>query len=403
LGNDFRSVARLTRILYKKKLFRYPINGADVVLKMGVGESLHALVSYARAKMVSSTEDAKTFEEWVSAQFGKKLYQTFFRTYTEKVWGIPCSEIGAEWAAQRIKGLDLLTVAKKALGLSRKNVKTLVDQFNYPTKGAGMMYTRMSEIVQERGHRLLLDTSVTRIVRDGDTVKALVVNNPTEGEIRIEADHFLTSMPITHFIRQIDPPAEPNVIDSAGMLYYRDHVTVNLVIDGADLFPDQWIYVHAPDVKMARLANYNNFSNEMPAKKNTTLVSVEYFTFQNDDVWGLSNSDLVALGTEEITRMGLIPKGSAQQGWVVRETESYPTYYMGYQQPFDTVRSALDRLTNCTPIGRGGMYKYNNMDHSLYTGLLAARNLLAKDGRKYDLWQVNIDAEYHEGAVVSGK
>ena len=399
LGNDFRPVQRLTRIQYKGQFFRYPISAGDALMKMSPHESLYALISYVYAAIAGNASKATTFEEWITAKFGKKLYRTFFKTYTEKVWGIPCSEIGADWAAQRIKGLDVKTIIKNSLGIGKGKVKTLVDQFNYPTRGAGMMYERMAEHTTEKGHEYLLGTTVVKLEREGDTVKAAIVRTSDGSEMRVEAEQFVSTIPITHLVDALDPALPQNVVAANEALYYRDHVTVNLVIDGDNLFPDQWIYVHSPDVKMARLANYNNFSAEMPARKGTTLVSIEYFTFRDDEIWQMQDDDLVAFGADEITRLKLIPAGSVQQGWVVRETESYPTYYMGFQESFDTVKAAVDGLVNCTPAGRGGMYKYNNMDHSLYTGLLAGRNLVRKTDT-FDLWNVNIDAEYHESAEV---
>ena len=402
LGNDFAPVSRLTRVQYGGKLYRYPISAGDALAKLGPIEATHSMISYMTAKLTRNADKAETFEEWISARFGDKLYRTFFKTYTEKVWGIPCTEIGADWAAQRIKGLDLVAVLKNSLGIGRGKVKTLVDQFDYPTKGAGMMYERMAEFAAGEGHEFLLGAEVIRIEREGERLKAAVVKTSDGEERRVSADQFVSTIPITHFVNALSPAVDDDVRAASDALYYRDHITVNLVVEGDDLFPDQWIYVHSPDVRMARLANYNNFSKAMRARPGTTLVSIEYFVFQDDDIWSMSDDELRAFGTDEIERMKLIPKGAAQQGWVVRETESYPTYYMGFQEPFDKVRGAVDALSNCTPAGRGGMYKYNNMDHSLYTGLLAARNLLASD-EQYNLWQVNIDAEYLEAAEISSE
>jgi protoporphyrinogen oxidase len=402
LGNDFQPVSRLTRILYKNKLFKYPVSAIDALPKMGMIEAVHALSSYLYARVAKNADESETFEQWVSAKFGDKLYKTFFKTYTEKVWGIPCAEIGAEWAAQRIKGLDLKAVIKNSLGLGSGGAKTLVDQFNYPVRGAGMMYERMGERVVEKGQTIMLNTEVRSVERDGDRVTAIIAHHPDEGHLRFESEHYVTSMPITHFVAATTPAFDADVLEAAEALYYRDHITVNLVIDGNSLFPDQWVYVHATDVEMARLANYNNFSSSMAAKKDTTVVSVEYFVFHDDDLWKKTDDELVRFGTEELERTGLVPVGSTQKGWIIRETESYPTYYLGFQEPYDKIKGAMDSLSNCTPVGRGGMYKYNNMDHSLYTGLLAGRNLVAGD-RKYDLWQVNIDAEYHEAASVENE
>ncbi len=398
LGNDFRPVQRLTRIYYSGKLFKYPINAIEAITKLRPVESLHALISYSYACMTRDPKKALNFEEWVTAQFGEKLYETFFKIYTEKVWGIPCREIVAEWAAQRIKGLNLSALIKNAFGIQKQNIKTLVDEFDYPTNGSGMMYERILESLLDSGQSFLNYHTVTNInTKDNkiDSIQA-ISNDGIQTEIYFQ--HLITGIPVTKFINMIYPSFDNEIIQATETLYYRDHITINLVVDAPDLFHDQWIYVHSPDVKMARVANYNNFSNKMPAKKGTSLLSVEYFVFANDHLWKMADDDLIAFAVDELTLLHLIPKGSALQGWVVRETETYPTYYLGYRSSFLKIRSAIDTLENCMPVGRGGLYRYNNMDHAIYTGMLATRNILSNNRNRYDLWRVNIDAQYLEGA-----
>ncbi len=398
LGGDFRPVRRLTRIFYRDEFFLYPVSALDALPKLGAVQAAHALLSYLYAAVARDAGKAGTFAEWVSAKFGTKLYESFFKTYTEKVWGIPCSEIGADWASQRIKGLDLTEVIKNAFGLALGNrPKTLADEFDYPSMGAGMMYERMAERAAESGVDFLFDVEVRALERRGDRVRAVLVEGP-DGQVRIESREFISTLPLTRFLTMLRPAPGPEVLEACEALYYRDHITVNLVIDRDELFDDQWIYVHAPDVQMARLVNYNNFSDRMAGLPGTTPVSAEYFVFRTDELWKMEDADLVDLARDEIERMGLIPKGSAQQGWVVRETDSYPTYYLGYEAPYERVKKAVDSLANVHPAGRGGLYKYNNMDHSLYSGMLAARNLTSPRGERYDVWRINIDAEYQEGA-----
>ena len=399
LGPDFRSVSRLTRIFYKGKLFLYPVKAGDVFSKLGLVESAHVGYSYAVAQ-VSRGGQAQTFEEWVTKKFGRKLYETFFKTYTEKVWGIPCDQIGAEWAAQRIKGLDLAQVVKNALPWGRaKGIKTLVDEFDYPVRGAGQMYEVMAQNAQSLGVELSLETDVVSFDREGANLRSVVVRG-SDGELRrIRARHFFNSAPLTRFCQLLTPsPPEP-VARAAEALYYREHVTVNLLLDGEDLFPDQWIYVHSPDVKMARLANYNNFSDSMVKAKNKTAVSVEYFTFKHEELWRLPDEDLMDLAVAELDRMGLAGRGRVEGRWVVRETESYPTYYLGFEEPYSVLKAHLGGFANLSPIGRGGMYKYNNQDHSTMSGILAARNYLKLEGSPYDVWSLNIDADYQESAA----
>ncbi|KJR42045.1 protoporphyrinogen oxidase [Candidatus Magnetoovum chiemensis] len=400
LGSDFKPVERLTRILYGNKYFNYPIKASEALLKLGPATSLKAMLSYLLA-LAGEKKQPLTFEEWVVQNFGEKLYTIFFKTYTEKVWGIPCNQIGAEWAAQRIKGLDIIEVIKNALFKGKKNtVKTLVDQFNYPILGAGQMYEAMlNRSLVNSKVQVLYNNRVTAINHKDNTVTSVDIEGPSSETTKITAKHFFSSIPLTHFFKFLNPAQSDDINKAVDALYYRDHITVNILADGDDLFPDQWIYVHSPEVKMARLANYNNFSRLMVGSKNKTALSVEYFVFQSDKLWKDKDSDLVELAGDELNFMGLVNKKAIEKAWVVRETESYPTYYLGFQEPYEKLRNAVDKFTNLHAIGRGGMYKYNNQDHSIYSGLLGARNYLQSD-KRYNLWNINIDCEYHEKAEI---
>ncbi|MBI4245251.1 MAG: FAD-dependent oxidoreductase, partial [Planctomycetes bacterium] len=385
----------LTRIYYKNKYFNYPIKAFDTLYKLGLLESSQAMLSFIASKFRPKSEP-KTFEDWISQKFGRKLYETFFKTYTEKVWGIPCNQIGAEWAAQRIKGLDIVQVIKKAMfGNKSKAVKTLVEQFDYPRLGAGQMYEVMADQTVSSGGELILGSRVTVFNRDGNAIKSIAVNDGKE-ETLITANHYFTSIPITHFVKMLSPVESKEVINAAEALYYREHITVNLLIDKDDVFPDQWIYIHSPDVKMARIANYNNFSKDMVGHNAKTALSVEYFVFQHDNIWKRSDDELKDLAIEELSFLNIVDPKRVESAWVVRETESYPTYYLGFKDHYDILRKAIDKYTNLSAIGRGGMYKYNNQDHSTLSGILAARNYLKLSGSPYDLWSINIDAEYLE-------
>ena len=398
LGADFRPVSRLTRVLFQDKLFRYPIKAADVVLKLGAAESARAILSYARAKFGPRLAPA-TFEDWVVQKFGRKLYEIFFKTYTEKVWGIPCDQIGAEWAEQRIKGLDIIQTLKQAVWPGgRARAKSLVSRFHYPVLGAGQMYEAMCERVTARGAKVMLGARVVGVRRRGDRIVSVTARGPDGGLVEVSAGHFFNSIPITHFVKMLSPPETDTALGAAGALYYREHVTVDLVADGEDLFPDQWVYVHSPDVRAARIANYNNFSKAMVGERGKTALSVEYFTFQSEPLWRSSDEELAGLATEELDRLRLVPRRSVERAWVVRETESYPAYYLGYRGAYEALRGCMERYTNLSAIGRGGMYKYNNQDHSTLTGILAARNYLKLCGAPHNVWDVNVDAEYHEEA-----
>jgi protoporphyrinogen oxidase len=396
LGEDFITVERLTRILYNKKLFDYPISALDSLSKLGLIESCVALFSYFKAK-AGKKKDIITFEDWISNKFGTKLYETFFKTYTEKVWGIPCNQIGKEFAEQRIKGLDIIQVLKNSITGTSK-VKTLVNQFDYPILGAGQMYEAWAEKVNSNGGTILLGCRVVSINETNYLIDNVEVSD-TQGNIfTISAKQFFNSIPITHFFDMVHPRVSEEIEESVFSLYYRDHITVNLSIDKIGLFPDQWIYIHNPDVEMARVANYNNFSKAMVSGENKTAISVEYFVFQGDEIWKMDEARLIDLAIEELSMVGLIDKHAVEQGWVVKETESYPSYYLGYKEAYNKLKEKLNLFQNIFPIGRSGMYKYNNQDHSTYSGMLAVRSYLNLNGSPFNLWNINIDAEYHEDA-----
>ena len=394
LGKDFIEVNRLTRIMYNKKLFNYPISAFDALSKLGLSNSTHALLSYLNT-FLKSKNNITTFEDWISANFGKKLYETFFKTYTEKVWGIPCNEIGKEFAEQRIKGLNILEVIKNTFYKSNKP-KTLIDKFNYPILGAGQMYEAWADKITSSGGNIILGSEVVNINQKDDLIESIEIISKDKKKLIINASQFFSSIPITHFFKLLNPQPKKRISIANSNLYYREHITVNLVISQTGIFPDQWMYIHEPSVKMARIANYNNFSETMIPNKRTTAISVEYFTFQNDKIWSMKNDDLVNLAINELVDTKIIDKLSIIEGSVIRETESYPTYYLGYKEHYNILKDEIDKFKNLATIGRGGMYKYNNQDHSTYSGLLAARNYLKIGKTKYNLWNINTEAEYHE-------
>ena len=399
LGNDFRPVRRQTRILYDNKLFDYPLNVKNALTNFGIIEAAHSAVSFAHAKARRSRTVPDTFEDWVIERFGGKLYRTFFKTYTEKVWGMPCREISADWASQRIKGLDLAAVLKKALPMPRSETpKTLVDEFDFPRLGAGMMYQRFAEQAEARGASILLGATVVAIDRMDERIKGIEIQGVDGERTRIEAEHYLSSVPITHLVKMTKPVFDDDVLQACDELYFRDHISVNIVVEGPSAFPDQWIYVHSQDITAARFADFRNFSTDMTHGRDVHLLGMEYFTFKGDNLWTRSDAELAELAIDELESIGFLRRARVTASTVIRETECYPVYYIGYDRQFAPVKNAVDSLTNLTPIGRGGMYKYNNMDHSIFTGLLAARNLAGATGRPYDLWRVNIDSEYHESA-----
>jgi protoporphyrinogen oxidase len=393
LGKDFIDVNRLTRIFYKNKFFFYPLKPFNALFNLGFLDTSLAVSSYGWARIFSRNRETITFEDWVTQKFGKKLFDTFFKTYTEKVWGIPCDQIGAEWAGQRIKGLSLLEAMKKAfLGSRGSKAKSLVEKFQYPVNGAGMMYEKMAQVIKENGGEILLNHEVTALSREKKSLTGVVAKNAGKDKT-FTADAYLISAPVTEMVSHLNPEAPTEVKTAADKLYYRDHLTVNLVINQPQIFPDNWIYVHSKNVQMARLSDYKNFSQKMVIDSKKCAVSVEYFCFKDDDIWKKSDNDLIELAKKELEVMDLVKPQLVEDGFVIRETEAYPTYYLGFAPHFNKVKEFIDSFDNLQMIGRAGMYKYNNQDHSIYTGLLAARNLL---GKNYDLWAVNNDAEYLE-------
>lgn len=395
LGEDALQVKRLTRILYNNRFFNYPLKPLDALFGLGVFVSVRALVSFIWAKWRFSGRRSQNFEEWVVNHFGEVLFRIFFKTYTEKVWGLPCTAIGAEWAAQRIKGLSLSTLIGSALFGQKKGkaqIKTLVDSFDYPKTGAGLVYEKMAKCVVDFGSIIESGTAAEVLHRNGNRIVS-VEGRGREGTRVVEVEHLFSSIPLTEFVMRLMPPAPDDVLEAARALYYRDHITVNLILNRRAIFPDNWIYVHSPEVRMSRIADYGNFSEFMLADKMRTCIAVEYFVFAHEELWASADSDIIALAISELDKVGLVRPHEVLDGFVVREKDSYPVYYVGHRPLFDRIKEYVDTLENVTLIGRGGMYKYNNQDHSILTGLLAARKYF---GQSHDIWEVNTDEEYLE-------
>lgn len=402
LGGNFQPVSRLTRIYYKNKYFNYPIRPADVLIKLGPIDSLITILSFLSSQLIKKNE-LITFEDWIVQKFGRKLYETFFKTYTEKVWGIPCNQIGAEWAAQRIKGLDVIELFKNALFRGKKEkINTLVEEFDFPLFGAGQMYETMCDKVVSQGVELMLESNVIRFKRQDNAIKSIDVLKSDGKEININAKQFFSSVPLAHYFRMLSPADSHQILNSAEMLRYRDHITVDLLIGRKNIFSDQWIYIHSPDVQIARIANYKNFSKAMVKDENTTALSVEYFVFMSDNLWNSTDEFLIDMAVNELEKMRLIKRCEVEKAWVVRETEAYPIYYLGYQDHYNLLKSRIDQFVNFYSIGRAGMHKYNNQDHSLLSGLLAARNYLKLPGSPFKMWDINVDTEYQERLANSG-
>ena len=397
LGDQLLRRPRLSRIFYDRKFFHYPLRPLDALRKLGPIRAARIMASYLRARL-RPIRPERSFEDWVVNRFGRLLFDIFFRTYTEKVWGMPTSEISSDWAAQRIKGLSLIGAALNALLPARPGrgevVKTLIEEFKYPRLGPGQMWEAVRDRVERDGGAVRMGQRVDRIEHDGSRVTAFVAVDGEGRRTRYHGRHFLSTLPIRHLVAALDPPPPLEVLQAADGLRYRDFLTVVLIVDRAETFPDNWIYVHEPDVRLGRIQNFKNWSPEMVPDAGTSSLGLEYFCFEGDDLWGMADEDLIALGRREIDAIGLVPASSVVDGCVVRMPKAYPVYDDSYRDRVGVVRRWLGCLGNLELAGRNGMHKYNNQDHSMMTALLAARNILGVGD--YDTWKVNTDAEYHE-------
>jgi protoporphyrinogen oxidase len=400
LGDEFIKVRRLSRIYYRGKFFDYPLKPGNALFGLGIGTSIACGLSYLKSKMFPIRPE-RSFADWVTNRFGRKLFSIFFRTYTEKVWGMPCEEISADWAAQRIKGLSLVKAVLHALVKPKAKggevVKTLIDAFEYPRLGPGMMWEKTAADIRAAGGEVTMGTEVVGIERGPGEVKSVRCRDASGREWVEEGDAFIVSMPLKETILKMNPPAPPEVQAAAQALRYRDFLTVALMVRQTDLFPDNWIYVHDPEVKLGRIQNFNNWSAEMVPQAGVTCLGLEYFCNENDSLWSMRDEDLVALGTRELAQLKLVDPATVIDGAVVRMEKAYPVYDESYQGNVDVIRAWLSGFSNIQPVGRNGMHKYNNQDHSMMSALIAARRLTGRETR--DPWKVNTDAEYHESAI----
>lgn len=398
LGADLIDVPRLSRIHYRGKYFRYPLNATEALLGLGPWEAARVVLSYIHTQLRPSlVED--TFEQWVSNRFGHRLFQIFFKTYTEKVWGVPCSEIRAEWAAQRIQGLSLVRAILAATALQKRpnGIRSLIHQFKYPRLGPGQMWQRCADLMVGEGGELLLNHEITSFELAGNCIVSAGVKTP-DGERRFEAEHFISTMPLRSLVRALGSSAPDAVKRSAEGLSYRDFILVALILDKPRLFPDNWIYCHTPGIRVGRVQNFNNWSSALVPDPTKTCLGMEYFCFQGDALWQQKDQDLVDMATRELDTLGLARGAKVIDANVVRMPKAYPIYDGAYRRHLDIIRSFLDTIPNLHTIGRNGMHKYNNQDHSMYTAMLAVANL---QGATHDLWAVNDDLDYHEEQLIT--
>jgi protoporphyrinogen oxidase len=396
--DDFLRRPRISRIQYRGKFYDYPIKPGNALRNLGFVEAVRCGFSYVWAR-VRPPRNQHTLEGYIVANYGRRLFNHFFKTYNEKVWGVPASEIAADWGAQRIKGMSLFAavwepIRAKFLGGrdKKKQVTSLIEEFNYPKYGPGQMWEKCTEIVGERGADLVFNAPVTKVEHaDG---KAVAVTTVTDGVAhRHECTDVISSMPISQLLEAMDPPVPADVLQAAKDLRYRDFMTVALVVPEKFGFDDTWIYIHDPDVEVGRIQNFASWSPYL-VKDGRTCLGLEFFVQEGDEMWTKSDEDLVEQGKRELEHLGLVDPKLVESGYVVRMPKAYPFYDWVYKQNVQKLRDWLETNTpNVHPVGRNGMHRYNNQDHSMYTAMLTVENLF---GASHDIWSVNVEEEYHE-------
>ena len=390
LDEEFIKVRRMSRIYYNGRFYHYPLRAFNALSNLGILESVLIILSYLSSQVWPYPKE-ETFEHWVSNRFGKRLYETFFKTYTEKVWGIPCNQILADWAAQRIKGLSLTSAVYNALFGIRK-AKTLIDEFDYPLKGPGMMWRRFQEKVDAGGGQVRLHSDTVSLKHEnGRITRAVYVENGERKEMPVE--HLISSASITSLVTMLDPKPPAEVLEAVAHLSYRAFIIVVLIINKRDLFPDQWIYIHSPNAKVGRIQNFRNWSAAMVPDPDKTSIGMEYFCTEGDEIWTMADNDLTAIASRELAALGLADPDDVADSCVLRQPKAYPVYDHEYSDYLSVIREYLEGFENLQTIGRNGMHRYNNQDHSMLTGLMAAQNVAGSD---HDLWTVNEDEEYLE-------
>ncbi len=411
LPDDMLDRPRSSRIFYDGNFYAYPLRGFEALRKLGVLEAARSILSYARAKTFP-VEKPKNFEEWVVNQFGRRLFEIFFKTYTEKVWGMSTTEISADWAAQRIKGLSLgaaiwhaLLPQKKAkTGERGAVIKTLIDSFRYPRKGPGMLWEACAKKLTELGGSVKMGRRVVSLEWSAEAKRWRVEHVGADGSRdTVEAEHVISSAPLRELVLNVKPGVSDAAREAASKLRYRDFLTVMLILKDRQLFDDNWIYIHDPKVKVGRVQNFKSWSPEMVPDPSLCCYGLEYFCFEGDGVWAASDAELIAQAGRELEQIGLAKATDVLDGCVVRQQKAYPVYDDDYAARVELIRQELEsKFPTLHPVGRNGMHKYNNQDHAMMTAMLTAQNILAGE-RKFDVWQVNEDAQYHEAGAAGAE
>jgi protoporphyrinogen oxidase len=400
-AEEFLRRPRLSHIYYKGKLFDYPIKPINALRKLGFIEALRCMASYAWVR-VRPPKDTTNLEGYIASRYGWRLYRHFFKTYNEKVWGIPASELSADFGAQRIKNMSIVAAVWEPLRLrlvgrrdKAQQVTSLIEEFNYPKYGPGQMWETAAAKVTAAGSQLHFHQEVVRIRHhDGAAYEVVTCDRFTGEERTFECTHVISSMPMGALLRAMDPPVPEDVSAAADGLRYRDFMTVALVIPQEYAFADTWIYIHDPDGEVGRVQNFGSWSPHM-VKEGRACLGLEFWVHEGDDMWSKTDEDLIEQAKRELDHLGLVDPGRVEAGYVVRVPKAYPVYDETYQDNVKSLRCWLDAETpNVFPTGRNGMHKYNNQDHSMLTAMLSVENIV--NGANHDVWTVNVDAEYHE-------
>lgn len=393
--DDFLLRPRLSRIYYRGKFYAYPLEPFNALRNIGAYETVRIALSYVKWRVRPHPRE-ENLEQWVMNRFGGRLFQHFFRTYTEKVWGIPCAEIRADWAEQRIKNLSLQGAV---LDRFRKSDNTsLIEQFHYPRLGPGMMWEKFRDRVVARGDEVRMNSRVVRITNSGGKVDAIEVRSGKSSYL-LTAQQFISSMPLRNLVQAMDPPAPESVRKAADHLKYRDFLIVVLILDHPEPFADNWIYVHSPEQRVGRIQNFRAWSPELVPDASKSSIGMEYFCDVGSTLWDMADAELIEMAKGELEQLGLAPADSVVDGTVIRQEKAYPVYDSDYRAALEVIRQWVDGIANLQVVGRNGMHRYNNQDHSMLTAMLAARNILGED---HDLWDVNVERSYHEEFQTGG-
>tara|TARA_B100000902_G_scaffold199641_1_gene190292 strand:- start:140 stop:1303 length:1164 start_codon:yes stop_codon:yes gene_type:complete len=383
----------MSRIYYDGKFYDYPLKATNALKNLGIWESTLCVLSYIWVR-INPPKDQTNFEGWTASRFGWRLYKKFFKTYTEKVWGIPAEQIQADWAAQRIKNLSLFKAILNAVFPPRKQkeITSLIEEFEYPKFGPGMMWEKCHELVRGQGSQVLFEHKVNQFLHKDGKVVSVQAATP-DGLVEFDAESVISSMPLPHLLQAMSPPASEQALRAATSLNFRDFLTVALIVPEVEGFPDNWIYIHSEEVRVGRVQNFGQWSPYL-VKGGRTCLGLEYFVNIGDDLWNSNDEALVAIATKELGALGLVDPGLVEGGYVVRMPRAYPMYDNEYQENVEIIRSWLNQhAKNVYPVGRNGMHRYNNQDHSMLTAMLSVENIC---GASHDIWQVNVEEDYHE-------